>query len=561
MTEIIGSEGKVLVVDDTLANIKILSLMLSRQNYEVYTASGGVEALKQVAEVQPDVILLDVMMPDIDGFQLCKQIKEIDVGRETPIIFISARSDMNDKLRAFEAGGADYITKPFQMQEVLARVKTHLHFRRLQVELQQNNNELERRVQARTVELLAANESLKAEITERHRIEESLRKSEETYRTLFEDSRDTIFIMTPSGQILDMNSAGLDLLGYQRGDLSRIQAVDLYVNQTDYSHYRYGLETQGAIKDFEVKLKRQDGTHMDCLITANVRRDSQGEIMEYQGVIRDVTERRQMERERLLLLSIQRELGIAQEIQESLLPAPEPDWPDLELICYNSPAREMGGDLYDYHAFNHLTGQRPSLFQSRSKYVVMVGDVSGKGVPAALLMAISLASFRSIVTDALGPNDFLRRMDRTLADYTYRSHQNCAMVYLEITPPSGNQAGILRTANAGCVTPLVKRVDGTSEWVEVGGMPLGVGLGAQTGYKEISLTVDPGDMIILTSDGIVEANNEVGEMFGFQRLEAAVQAGPQSSAEDMLEHLIEAMAEFVGETEPHDDVTIMVVRI
>jgi PAS domain S-box-containing protein len=527
----------------------------------VYTAGGGEEALKQVAEVRPDVILLDVMMPDIDGFQLCKQIKEIDAGRETPIIFISARSDMNDKLRAFEAGGVDYITKPFQVQEVLVRVKTHLHFRRLQLQLQQSNNELERRVEARTAELLAANVTLTEEITERHRIEESLRKSEETYRTLFEDSRDTIFIMTPSGHIVDMNSAGLDLLGYQREDLSYIQAVDLYVNATDYSHYRHRLETRGVVKDFEVKLKRQDGTHMDCLITANVRRDYQGEIIEYQGVIRDITDRKQMERERLLLLSIQRELGIAQEIQESLLPAPEPDWPDLELICYNTPAREMGGDLYDYHAFNHVTGQRQSLFQPRSKYVVMVGDVSGKGVPAALLMAISLASFRSIITEALGPSDFLRRMDRVLADYTHRSHQNCAMVYLEIMPPFEHQAGILRTANAGCVTPLLKRVDGTTEWIEVGGMPLGVGLGAQTGYKEITLTLDPGDMIILTSDGIVEANNEAGKMLGFERLEAAVQAGPQSSAEDMLEYLIEAMAEFVGETEPHDDITIVVVRV
>ena len=98
-------------------------------------------------------------------------------------------------------------------------------------------------------------------------------------------------------------------------------------------------------------------------------------------------------------------------------------------------------------------------------------------------------------------------------------------------------------------------------WAEVGGMPLGIGLGAQFGYQEITLTLSSGDLIILTSDGVVEANNAAREMFGFERLEQAVAVGPSTSAAAMLTHLQAEVAAFVGDKEPHDDLTIVVMQI
>lgn len=197
-----------------------------------------------------------------------------------------------------------------------------------------------------------------------------------------------------------------------------------------------------------------------------------------------------------------------------------------------------------------------------SSFAVAVGDVSGKGMPAALLMAVSMASFQAIIGQGLAPKELLTYLDGAIALYTRTTGQNCALVYMEITPPLLNkQEGFMRVANAGCVMPIIRRVDGSVNWIEVFGTPLGMELSAEVGYQEVESTLAAGDLIILTSDGVVEANNGLGEMFGFDRLEEAVASGPTASAEAMLEYLKAAVAAFVGKTEPHDDLTIVVVQV
>jgi serine phosphatase RsbU (regulator of sigma subunit) len=156
----------------------------------------------------------------------------------------------------------------------------------------------------------------------------------------------------------------------------------------------------------------------------------------------------------------------------------------------------------------------------------------------------------------------LVQLDQALVPYTRTTRQNCALCYIEITPPSPeNATGLMRVANAGCITPFIRRPQGGVTWTEVGGLPLGIGLGSQYGYKEISLPLVEGDLVILTSDGVVEAKNETGELFGFKRLEQAIAASPHTNAEAMLTHLQAVLATFVGDTEPHDDLTIVVLQI
>jgi sigma-B regulation protein RsbU (phosphoserine phosphatase) len=118
----------------------------------------------------------------------------------------------------------------------------------------------------------------------------------------------------------------------------------------------------------------------------------------------------------------------------------------------------------------------------------------------------------------------------------------------------------MRVANAGCISPIIKRAGGPLEWVEVGGAPLGVGLGSEAGYQEQAIRLNPGDLVILTSDGVVEAKNSQNQIFGFERLEQAVLSGPQASPEAMLDHLQAEIATFVGDEEPHDDLTIVVLQ-
>ena len=116
----------ILIVDDTPANLNVLSAILGKRGYRVRPAINGALALKAAQKVAPDLILLDVQMPGMDGYEVCRQLKADPQTRDIPVVFISALDDVLDKVEAFEVGGADYITKPFQIEEVLARVENQL---------------------------------------------------------------------------------------------------------------------------------------------------------------------------------------------------------------------------------------------------------------------------------------------------------------------------------------------------------------------------------------------------------------------------------------------------
>ncbi len=263
---------------------------------------------------------------------------------------------------------------------------------------------------------------------------------------------------------------------------------------------------------------------------------------------------------RTLTERLQQELTIAKEIQQNLLPPPRPTWPDLDVVCFMTPAHEVGGDFYTYHAFLSSPNGGPEA-RLLGRYAVAIGDVSGKGMPAALLMATSLVSLQAVVGQALAPARLLAYLDEAILPYTRtRFRQNCALCYVEITPGPPAE-WLMRVANAGCVAPLIRRAGGSVEWVEAGGFPLGVGLSAQAGYTEIELPLRANDIIILTSDGVVEAKNSSGEILGFERLEHLVATGPQDCAEAMLNHLRLAVLAFVDQAELHDDLTIVVVQV
>ncbi|MGB0388690.1 MAG: response regulator [Ardenticatenaceae bacterium] len=136
------SKGNILVVDDTLPSLRLLVEMLADQGYEVRPAPNGALALRAVYSTRPDLILLDIKMPGMDGYQVCERLKADERSCDIPVIFISALNDVLDKVKAFSVGAVDYITKPFQLEEVLARVQTHLTLRRLQTRLEERTREL-----------------------------------------------------------------------------------------------------------------------------------------------------------------------------------------------------------------------------------------------------------------------------------------------------------------------------------------------------------------------------------------------------------------------------------
>ncbi|MBW4544836.1 MAG: response regulator [Symplocastrum torsivum CPER-KK1] len=141
-TESIEAKANILVVDDTLANVRLLVELLTNQGYTVRPARDGLQALSTAQSVPLDLILLDINMPQMDGYEVCTKLKADERTYNIPIIFISALNDVLDKVKAFGVGGVDYITKPFQVEEVLARVETHLALRHLQKSFQAKTEEL-----------------------------------------------------------------------------------------------------------------------------------------------------------------------------------------------------------------------------------------------------------------------------------------------------------------------------------------------------------------------------------------------------------------------------------
>lgn len=139
----VKSGQSILIVDDNPTNLHLLSRMLSQHNYQVRAVNDGLRAIEAVQASAPDLILLDINMPDMDGYEVCEKLKADEKTRPIPIIFISALSDTEDKVKAFTVGGVDYVSKPFQIKEVMARVETHMGLKRTTDELGMRIQELD----------------------------------------------------------------------------------------------------------------------------------------------------------------------------------------------------------------------------------------------------------------------------------------------------------------------------------------------------------------------------------------------------------------------------------
>ena len=229
-------KGDILIVDDNLNNLQLLSSTLGIQGYEVRGAQNGKTALSFIEKDPPELILLDIRMADMDGYEVCKRLKADERHRHIPIIFLSALKEIYDKVEGFEAGAVDFITKPFQAEEVLARVDTHLTLSRLR-------RNLEQQVEKRTAEL---------------------KESEERYRSIVETSPVSIMAIR-DGCFLFVNPAGARMLGFSAPEgmigISATKVVAPESQQLVMKRLKR-LEKEKDNPTVEIELIRQDGTRI-----------------------------------------------------------------------------------------------------------------------------------------------------------------------------------------------------------------------------------------------------------------------------------------------------------
>jgi two-component system, cell cycle sensor histidine kinase and response regulator CckA len=238
----------ILVVDDNPAGLQLLTRILADNGYRVRPATDGPLALQSVAAKLPDLILLDIKMPGMDGIEVCRRLKADERSRDIPVIFVSAVQEPEAKTRGFDVGGLDFINKPFETGEVLARVRTHLRLSEL-------TKRLEQKVAERTLELTKANLKLRQEIADRKKAEVNLRKSEERLRAAKEAGLDSFLTFQAErdgqGQIIDFIFTDMNVRAEQMLQLNRDYLIgkrmceELPINKTNgfFEKYKNVVET------------------------------------------------------------------------------------------------------------------------------------------------------------------------------------------------------------------------------------------------------------------------------------------------------------------------------
>jgi DNA-binding response OmpR family regulator len=201
-------EKSILIIDDTLDNLRLLSTVLGKEGYQIQCANNGPMALIMVENSLPDLILLDIRMPDMDGYEVCRALKANEQTRHIPVMFLSALDDVVDKVYAFEVGGVDYITKPFDFAEMLIRVRHQLKLQAIHSEIRQLNAELDQRVQQRTTQLSEISHQLAGETAQREQIQKRLEDSEQRLESILNALDDVVWsVSIDTLEILYLNPA------------------------------------------------------------------------------------------------------------------------------------------------------------------------------------------------------------------------------------------------------------------------------------------------------------------------------------------------------------------
>ena len=373
------SDCRVLIVDDVKANVDVLVQALSDE-YKLSVALGGRQAIDAIGRCAPDLILLDIMMPDIDGYEICRRLRAAEPTRELPVMFLSSLEEAQDKAHGFEVGGNDYVTKPFEMVEVKARVRS----------------------------LLKA-------------------------------------------------------------------------------------------KSYADAVKEAAG----------------------------------------------RDLRIAREIQTGLLPAniaAQVRGTGLDLHAVLEPAHHVGGDLYEVMRLDE------------DRVLVAVGDVSGKGVPAALFMAVAMTLLRSMARQGVPLEDILRKMNDELLDQNPRG-MFVTLQCLEFDLERGR----VTCANAGHLG-AVRLHDGCPPTLTFASSGLVLGLLPACDVTSETLDLHAGDTFVLCTDGVSEAFDTNGDLFGDARLLAHLHAAPHGSARETTLGILDAVRQYASGAPQSDDITIVSVR-
>jgi len=379
----------ILAVDDTPENLDVVKGILSA-DYIVKAATSGPMALKIAEKQPPDLILLDIMMPEMDGYEVCRRLKDNELTKDVPVIFLTAMDQTTDEAQGFELGAADYMTKPVNPPILEARVATHL----------------------------------------------ALKSSMDQLQSAFD-------------------------------------------------------------------------------------------------IIKKHKER------------MQQELNVGRDIQMSMLPVDFPPFPErteFSIHALLKPAREVGGDFYDF------------FFVSEDEICLVLGDVSGKGVPAALFMAVTKTMIKTQAADDSSPASIVTRVNEEL------SADNPACMFVTLFVAIVNvRSGELRFTNAGHNPPYILRRDGKLDCLDQRHGPI-IGAVEGVAFREDQVEISEQDTLLLFTDGVTEAMDTSDQLYSEDRLEKFLRKA-DNTPDQLTGDVLQAVEMFATGAEQADDITLLAFRV
>jgi len=298
------SKGTILLVDDSLTNLAAFSESLADSGYQVVVANNGLEALVQLEEYKIDIILLDIIMPGIDGFETCRRLKTHPDYKHIPVIFMTTLSDTVDKVKGLSLGAVDYVTKPFQKAELLARIRSHVEINQLQSKLRVQNAWLVREIEERR----KAEEELQGR-------NEALRQSESRFRDLVMSLSDWVWELDGQFCITYSSDKVKDLLGYAKDEVlgkTPFHFMTLKASNTFRAKLNQLLESRRPIEEMEHWVIHKEG-HSVCLKSNGLPIFDQDNsaVIGYRGASKDVTDLKQIE-----ALSVEYDTILEMEVNE-----------------------------------------------------------------------------------------------------------------------------------------------------------------------------------------------------------------------------------------------------
>lgn len=548
----------ILIVDDTPTNLSVISGLL-KDSFKTKVATSGEKALAIAAGAEkPDLILLDVIMPDMDGFEVCRRLKANPDTSEIPVIFLTAKTDAIDEVKGFEVGAVDYIHKPFSAPVVLARVKTQLALQEALLQASEAPSEQGFVASEALVKVLASLRPIKLNVGEM-----LIDQGQASDDAFFLDSGSVlVFEETRYGPVTLATLHAPRLIGEigALAGLARTASVKALTPARVFRISRAQLfELARKSPELLMAVVRQLGQQINSVIkavalytnalTALERRELDKEILEdlanpspelaeFSAAFRRFADQ---------ILSKQRqqaEVASASLIQQSFLPTESSvdlTDSDFEISAKIRPAREVGGDFYDFFELG------------ADQVAIVIGDVCGKGIPASIFMAVVVTVLRTAAREQPDAATTIARTNAILC------RDNAASLFATAFYGVLNiRSGTLDYCNCGHNAPLHILASGESSRLAATGLPLA--LYTDRPYAASRIHLNPGDDLILFTDGVTEALNTMKQEFGDSLLEETLLGTRGLTAAELVSRLFATVDSFAQGAEQADDIACVVIR-